>query len=258
MKNMDSHDRRVPSAGAAAGSSDARAYEAATKDNFLQLMFFHASDRHRAVAPIAARPVATGDYAPLPQAKARPGSRYSLPLSTMPTPVRIDSPAIEVMTDLRRVNAVTIDPDKSIVEANHAMIGHRVRALFVVDAARHVFGIITSTDILGEKPIKFSQERGFRHDEIAVRDIMTPADRLEILDFNDVQSARVGDVIATLSLAGRQHALAVEAGEGGPSGQLTICGIFSLTQIARQLGIAPQDVHDIARTFAEIEAVIAS
>jgi hypothetical protein len=38
----------------------------------------------------------------------------------------------------------------------------------------------------------------------------------------------------------------------------TICGIFSLTQIARQLGIPQQQVHDIARTFAEIEAVIAS
>jgi CBS domain-containing protein len=221
-------------------------------------MFFQASDRNREVTPIATRPVATGEYAPLRQAKAKPGSRYNLPLSTTAAPVRIDSPATDVMTDLRRVNAVTIDPDQSIVEANQAMIGHRVRALFVVDSARHVFGIITSTDILGEKPIKFSQERGFRYADIVVRDIMTPADRLEILDFNDVQSARVGDVIATLSLSGRQHALAVEAGEEGPFVQRTIRGIFSLTQIARQLGIPAQHVHDIARTFAEIEAVIAS
>ena len=258
MNPMDSNDRRIPPVSASTPASGARAYGAARKDNFLQLMFFQASDRNREVAPIAARAVATGDYAPLPQAKAKPGSRYNLPLSATPAPVRIDSPATEVMTDLRRVNAVTIDPDQSIIEANQAMIGHRVRALFVVDHARHVFGIITSADILGEKPIKFAHERGFRHHEILVRDIMTPADRLEILDFSDVQSARVGDVIATLSLSGRQHALAVEAGEEGPFVQRTIRGIFSLTQIARQLGIPPQLVHDIARTFAEIEAVIAS
>jgi hypothetical protein len=255
---MDSNDRSIPPASASTPASDARARDAARKDNFLQLMFFQASDRNREVAPIAARPMATGDYAPLRQSKAKPGNRYNLPLPTVAAPVRIDSPATEVMTDLRRVNAVTIDPGNSIIEANQAMIGQRVRALFVVDPTRHVLGIITSADILGETPIKFAQERGLRHHEILVRDIMTPADRLEILDFSDVQSARVGDVIATLRFAGRQHALAVEAVEDGPKVQRTVCGIFSLTQIARQLGIPPQQVHDIARTFAEIEAVIAS
>jgi hypothetical protein len=251
-----SDDRRVPPAGTAAPSLDATAHRAGEKDNFLQLMFFQASDRSGQVAPIAARPLATGDYTPLSHTRAKPGDHYHLPVPSATARVGIDSPATEVMTDLRRVNAVTIDPDKSIVEANQAMIAHRVRALFVVVDARQVAGIITSTDILGERPIQFAQERGFRHDEIVVRDIMTPADRLEILDFRDVQGARVGDVVATLRIAGRQHALVVETDEGDR--QQTVRGIFSLTQIARQLGISPQQVHDIARTFAEIEAVIAS
>lgn len=79
-----------------------------------------------------------------------------------------------------------------------------------------------------------------------------------MLDFHDVQRARVGDVVATLRLAGRQHALAVEATEGATIRQQTVRGIFSLMQISRQLGIPPQQIHDIARTFAEIEAAIAS
>jgi CBS domain-containing protein len=256
VNDMDSSHRRIPTAGAPTASSDAPMYEAARKDDFLQLMFFQASDRTRTPAPIAARPVATGDYVPLRHSTGEQGKGYNLPLPTVAAPVRIDSPATEVMTDLRRVNAVTIGPDKTIVEANQAMIASRVRALFVADNARHVFGIITSTDILGERPIKFAQERGFRHDEIVVRDIMTPSDRLEILDFSDVQGARVGDVIATLRAAGRQHALAVEAVDEEGSLRRTVRGIFSLTQIARQLGIPPQQAHDIARTFAEIEAAI--
>jgi hypothetical protein len=85
---------------------------------------------------------------------------------------------------------------------------------------------------------------------------MTPADRLEILDFRDVEAARIGDIVATLRLAGRQHALAVEATDETPSAQKTVRGIFSLTQIARQLGIPPQQTHDIIRTFAEIQAAI--
>ena len=130
-----------------------------------------------------------------------------------------------------------------------------MRALFVIDDARRVIGIVTSTDLLGERPIRFAQERGLHRGELVVDDIMTPAEQLEILDLRDVERARVGDLVATLRVAGRQHALAID---GAPSGPKTVCGIFSVTQIARQLGVPPQPGHDIARTFAEIEAVIAA
>ena len=228
------------------------------KDHFLKLMLFHdrgwVGDEHGKGSPDRA----TGDFAALRHSMARRGVRYTLPLSRSAAAVRLDSSANEVMTDLRRVSAATVDGDASIDVANRAMIARGVRALFVTDDARQVLGIITSTDIQGEKPIQFAQERGIRHGDVLVRDIMTPADRLEILDFRDVERSRVGDVVATLRLAGRQHALVVEEIAEAPSGQVTVRGIFSLTQIARQLGIPSQQVHDIARTFAEIEAAIGS
>jgi hypothetical protein len=252
-------DNRVdPNAGAPTALSARAPHASGHKDHFLKLMLFHASDWTGDAHESRRLDHATGNYAPLRHSVARPGDRYNLPLPRTPAPIRLDSPAIEVMTDLRRISAATIDGDTSIDEANRAMIARGVRALFVVDDARQVFGIVTSTDILGERPIQFAQERGIRHGEVVVHDIMTPADRLEILDFNDVERARVGDVVATLRLAGRQHALAVETIEGAPTGQQAVRGIFSLTQIARQLGIPPQQMHDIARTFAEIEAVIGS
>jgi hypothetical protein len=73
-----------------------------------------------------------------------------------------------------------------------------------------------------------------------------------------VELARVGDIVATLKVAGRQHALVVETIDEAITAQRSVCGIFSLTQIAWQLGIPPQQIHDIARTFAEIQAAIAS
>ena len=157
--------------------------------------------------------------------KSGPGDRYELPLPSTPTPVRLDSPATDVMTDLRLVNAVTIDAHKSIDAANRVMLAHGVRALFVVADARQVIGVITSTDLLGESPIRFAQERGIRRGEVVIGDIMTPAEQLEDLDVQDVQRARVGDVVATLRLAGRQHALAIEAIEaikGAPAGRKTV------------------------------------
>lgn len=230
--------------------------EAGHKDHFLQLMFFRASRARHEPPGEPLRQPTTGAFAPLRNWRAQIGEHYDLPAAAAGSPVRPDSPATEVMTDLRRISAVTVDAGASIVEANRVMVARGVRALFVVDEGRRVLGIITATDLLGERPMQFAQGRGIRHDEVAVRDIMTPADRLEVLQLRDVLAARVGDVVATLRFAGRQHALVVD-GQGVP-GRHTICGMFSLTQIGRSLGLPAQQLHDIARTFAEVEALIAS
>jgi CBS domain-containing protein len=228
------------------------------KDHFLQLMFFQASRPDLdAAAPQQDQPL-SDPQVPLHSFVARPGVRFVLPSRREAPQVRIDSPATEVMTDLRVVTPVTISPDASIDAANQLMIDKRVRALFVVDdATPHILGLVTATDTLGERPLQVAQQRQIRRGDLVVRDIMTGADKLEALDLHDVARALVGNIVATLQHAGRQHALAVEVADGGDAGAVTVCGIFSLTQIARQLGIPPGPTHDIAATFAEIERAIA-
>jgi Mg2+/Co2+ transporter CorC len=77
------------------------------------------------------------------------------------------------------------------------------------------------------------QNMGGTHADIMVRDLMTPQSDLEVLKMNDVQNAEVGHIVATLKKSGRQHGLVVaEATDGTQS----VCGIFSTTQIVRQLG----------------------
>ena len=82
---------------------------------------------------------------------------------------------------------------------------------------------------------------------------MTPRERLEVLWYAELRGAEVGHVVATLKAAGRQHALVAESGPDG-AGQ-TVRGIFSLSQIARQLGVTIAST-EVARTFAEIEAAL--
>jgi CBS domain-containing protein len=227
-------------------------------DHFVDLMFSGLGHASRIPVPPHHR-VSEEPYHPLRQSKATPHVTYYLRRQTSAGHVRPDSPATEVMTDLSRVAAVTTRAFATLDEAEQAMIAHGVRALFVVDDDRAVLGMITATDVLGERPIQLSQQRGIRHDEVIVREVMTPADRMEAMDFDDVQHARVGDVVATLRLSGRQHALVIEhapAGAAGPAHMVR--GIFSLTQIARQLGVPPQSAHDLERTFVAIEAALSS
>jgi CBS domain-containing protein len=196
----------------------------------------------------------TQPYRPLSHAFLAPESTYCRPASPSQK-MTLESPAMAVMTDLERVMAVTIGPGNSIETANQRMIAAGVRLLLVADDEQRILGLITASDILGEKPLKHLQRTGGTFNEILVRDIMTPQQQLDILSLRDVFRSRVGDIVATLKSFGRQHALVAETGDGG--GTQRVRGIFSATQIGRQLGmnVVP---GEIAGTFAELESVLLS
>jgi CBS domain-containing protein len=192
-------------------------------------------------------------YQPLAQ-QSLAGERIGVQEASGSERVRADSPALEVMTDLRHVPAATIAAETSFREADQVMRLRGVRLLLVVDPQRQVIGVITTADLLGERPIRVAQQRGGRVDELSVANLMTPLAAMEAVALSDVARAEVGHVVATLGRSGRQHALVLER---GADGQNMIRGIFSAAQIARQLGVPIQGA-EIARNFAEIEAAIAA
>ena len=189
------------------------------------------------------------DYLPLPSGMLRTGTGYAQPSQAVPDKVTLDDAAVSVMTDLTRVTAVIILSGDTVDEAHRRMIQRGVRLLRVVDQDRKLVGLVTASDLQGEKPVLAASERGLRREDLMVRDIMTPQERLEVLDMADLRTARVGHIEATLKKAGRQHALVVERDTGGKQ---WVRGLYSLTQIARQLGVVIQ-TSAVARTFSEIE-----
>jgi len=191
-------------------------------------------------------------FQPLPVALVQPGAGFCAPDQQNPVRVSFEDPASSVMTDLGRVSAVVIRPTDPMDEALARMKQRGVRSLLVIDQERRVVGLITAHDILGERPMRFVEAHGVRHQDIVVHDVMTPREKLEAIGIADVRAAKVGHIVATLRQSGRQHAL-VTAADG------RIRGIFSATQIARQLGLDAQSVNptEIAQTFSEIEVLLA-
>ena len=131
----------------------------------------------------------------------RAGTVVRQPLVEAAPRVTLDDPAVTVMTDLTRVPAVLVDPDVDIEAAMRIMIRRNVRSLFVVNVNNEIVGLITATDLLGEK----------------------------------------------------QHAMAVE---DGPDGRQLVRGVFSASQLEKQLG-QPVAAGSVSRTFAEIVAALA-
>ena len=203
-------------------------------------------------------------YRDLPIRELGPGAGFRSPQQPQPGRVTLESPALEVMTDLARVSPATIRPQAPLEGANQFMISRGVRLLLVVDVRDVVLGVLTATDVLGEKALRVAVERGIKRSELTAGDLMTPAEAVEVIALADVEGARVGHVLETLRRAGRQHALVVEWEEAGAHGapparaprHTRVRGIFSVSQLARQLGLLLPQAGEVARTFAEIEAAL--
>lgn len=192
------------------------------------------------------------NYTALTSSMMQSGVSYVQPSQPVPEKVTVDDPALQVVTDFKRVTVIIVLAGDTVDEAHSRMIKRGVRLLLVVDQERKVVGLITANDILGEKPMQVIAQRGIRREELLVRDVMTPQERLQVLDLAALRTAKVGHIVATLKAAGRQHALAVEIDD---SGRQTVRGMFSATQIARQLGVSIQ-TSQVAQTFSDIEAMI--
>jgi CBS domain-containing protein len=159
--------------------------------------------------------------------------------------VTLASSALMVMTDLAHVKAATTIAGASLAQAEQIMINQGVRMLFVVSEMPSIEGLITSTDLHGDRQMRLVHERGLRYDELTVGDVMTPLARIDAIDYIDMQHASVANIVVTLQAFGRNHLLVVD--EGGRR----VRGVISRTQVERQLGM-PIAITDVATSFAEI------
>lgn len=158
---------------------------------------------------------------------------YYRPTQDLPEKVTLNSPAIDVMTDLKKVSAIGISSCANLDEASQRMSSSSVHLLFVTNQFNHVQGIITSNDLVGEKMLKYLSNVGGKREEVMVRDLMTPQSKIEVLDMSEIKRSRVSDIVEVMKHAGRRHALVADRDF---SDSQVICGVLSTVQISAQLG----------------------
>lgn len=190
-------------------------------------------------------------FEPLQLTLLQPGTGFSRPYFYSPNPVQITSSAMEVMTDLRFVPAATTQVEVSVLAATQKMIARGVRLLLVVDAEDDLVGLITARDLDGRRIKSATDSTGLSLEDLKVGDIMTR--EIEVMPLQAVLHARVGHIVETLKHSGRQHALVVD--QEPFTDKSMIRGIFSASQIGRQLGIIAGP-NDLEQTFAQIDQTI--
>lgn len=168
-----------------------------------------------------------------------------------PELVHLDSPALDVFTDFRVVCPETVGPEVPIDQALERMKRAGVRLLLVTEehaGEPQVIGLVNADDLMGEKPIKLVEDSRIGRDSITVRQVMTPQRRVRVLDMRSARDAQVGHIVATLRALERKHLLVVEIGGRGQH----IRGLFSATQIRKQLGLDTWEEIQLPQSLAEM------
>ena len=191
---------------------------------------------------------------PLPTKRLSSGTVIAQARDWQTDPVTLDSPALEVMTDLTTVKAATVGPSMTLRQAEQTMIYLGVRTLFVVSEMPAIEGLVTSTDLHGNQQMRLVQQRNIRYEELCVADVMAGLSELDAIDYEDMKAATVGNVVATLRRHGRNHLLVSEATAGEQ--RRRVRGVISRAQIERQLGL-PVPVTEVANTFADVVQMLA-
>jgi CBS-domain-containing membrane protein len=149
-----------------------------------------------------------------------------------------DVPAIDLMTDFLIDAPATVSVDRHIDAALNDMIVAGVRALVVLHEGK-VAGLITASDILGEKPVKFLQDplctgNPCTRREIVVGNIMSYLGWLETLELKWVEKSTAGDLASIFASNSLTHMLVMEP--GNIAGIRSVRGLMSRTQLERHLG----------------------
>jgi len=171
-------------------------------------------------------------YESLPTTAINP-DQTTLPSHNLPELVHLDDPATAVMTDFTHTPAHIISPNKSMDDALNEMKATGAHLLLAIDQEGHLRGIISSEDILGEKPIQIIQEKRISRDNIKVDMLMRSAEHIFALNIETIDDARVGHIVKTLTENKRQYALVI--GKSKSDNQTMIRGLFTLSQISKQL-----------------------
>lgn len=190
------------------------------------------------------------EFAVLSHIHLQPGRTFERP-EEPPEIVHWDSPAVEVMTDFRRVKPVTVRPDVSIDAALEKMKRVGVRLLLVINEQEEIIGLITARDIQDVRPVQLVQETRTPHSSIRVQAIMTPQGEIIGLNLLSVRNALVGHVVETLRQLERQHVLVLDVDE--VTKEQKVRGLFSTSQIERQLGESIDAGIPPAHSLAEIQ-----
>ncbi len=142
----------------------------------------------------------------------------------------LDTPALEVFTDLTVAKAPVIESDYNAIDAIQLMQKEHLEMMFVVDEEEHFLGLIREED-LNQQSIIIRQSKGYQRDELSISDFMIERSALKSFDYNEIIDASIRDILYALRKSDLKICLVIDRNEH------KIRGIITVKDIAKKLKI---------------------
>ena len=173
---------------------------------------------------------------------------------TLPELIHIDDSVFSVFVDFQLQRPVTTWAKQSIDEAQLEMKANNVHMLLVVDAQKHVIGMISSQALHGERPYKIIQEGRIKHSDIHVSTIMLPIDQILCIDYDSLKNTKIGNLVETFKKHRRHYALVIKK---DAQGERHVQGYFSASRISRTLSLSTAAGNTMGETtIQELQAML--
>lgn len=124
--------------------------------------------------------------------------------------VELTSPALRVMEDFSTHKPHMIKASESVVSARAALLATGVGHKLVVDDNYELVGIIDNMRLSSENAQLKRLDLGVSMGELTVRDLMRARDQIKAVGWEQVASARVGDLLFSCQQQGQEYALVVD------------------------------------------------
>ncbi|MBU2924305.1 CBS domain-containing protein [Colwellia sp. 1_MG-2023] len=157
--------------------------------------------------------------------------------------INMHSPAINIFTDFNQHKPLMIDASTLAVDAIKLMMKEHVHMKIVVTDEDEFLGVITSNEV-SEQNIMAKIAQGFTREELLVSDVMITRASLNAFNFEELEKAKVSDVIEALKHYKVRHCLVLDQSHHH------IRGVISSSDIARKLKL-PITI-DVATSFSKI------
>lgn len=141
------------------------------------------------------------------------------------------SPALDIFTDFSKVAPMVIESDCLAIEIREIMKKEHVRMKIVVDTHNLFLGLLPLSCLTDENINRKIINDGFTKDNLYVKHCMLEKSQLQSLDYHELTTATIGDVIESLKHIGNRHCIVVEHDNHH------IRGIISAGDISRALNI---------------------
>ncbi|MFD1215988.1 MULTISPECIES: CBS domain-containing protein [Microbulbifer] len=121
----------------------------------------------------------------------------------------LDSPALSFVTDFKDHHPAVLTASVSALNAAQVLrTGHR-SAVLVMDHRGDFIGVLTAEDVSYQRVMQCVAD-GIARQELTVGDLMRARSHLQLLSYQQLQGAKIGNVLTAMQRAGQHFCLVVD------------------------------------------------